>query len=170
MPSPSRPHPPLQNIHNPRTAKKKVQFLGKRDAATGRWAFQLNQKLLWADLSPDTRHRLRHLPAEAAKAFAAKYPSRPREAWRQKSQRYRPPGPNPQTHLVLLEDLVLGLHRVWQQHEGGSGGAGSTAGDACSACSAGTAQGLAACSNAADAQLTPSCSSSGSSMALLQLQ
>ena len=80
------------NIHHPRTAKKLILFVGQRDAASGRWAFRLHPQLCWADVSPDTRQRLRHLPAEAQQAFARKYPGRPPADWRLKSQRYKPPG------------------------------------------------------------------------------
>lgn len=146
-----------QNIHNPRTAKKAVQFLGQRDAATGRWFFRLNPALCWDDISADTRRRLQHLPAEAAKAFAAKYPTRPPEAWRQKSQRYRPPGPGSQPQLVQLEDLVLGLHSVWEQQEVGSSGAGGSEGAAAGACSASAVGSRVSQSPAASQPLSSCC-------------
>lgn len=57
------------NLHQPRTAKKAVQFVGRQDSASGRWSFVLNPVLSWADVSPDTRQRLHHLPAEALHAF-----------------------------------------------------------------------------------------------------
>lgn len=134
------------NIHNPRTAKKVVLFVGRCDAATGRWAFSLNPKLGWGDVSPETRQRLRHLPQEAAQAFAAKYPARPPADWRRKSQKYRAPGGS-QTHLVLLEDLVTSLHALWLQHEGGGGAAASEGASAAAA--AGAPAELASCGSSA---------------------
>jgi hypothetical protein len=101
-----------------RTAKRVVPFLGNYDGTSGRWTFRLNPALGWSDLSADTRQRLRHLPAEAQQAFAAKYPARPLQSWRDKSQKYKPPHSS-KAHLVLLEDLVLSLHAVYMQHEGG---------------------------------------------------
>lgn len=114
------------NIHNARTAKRAVPFVGQRQADSSRWAFQLNPSLSWADVSPETRQRLQHLPQEAAQAFRSKYPTRDPEEWRLKSQKYKPPG-TAQTSLVLLEDLVMGLHAVWQQHEGCSPAAAAPA-------------------------------------------
>lgn len=175
---------PAQNIHNARTAKKVVLFVGQRAASGGRWAFALNPSLTWADVSPETRQRLQHLPQEAAQAFrrqggglghrlreglrcwlewrcvlrgvacrgqpaqhhcrplplptafplslpsappCSKYPTRSPEDWRLKSQKYKPPG-TAQTSLVLLEDLVLSLHKVWQQHEGAAAATAAAAG------------------------------------------
>lgn len=115
------------NIHNARTAKKVVLFVGQRAASGGRWAFALNPSLTWADVSPETRQRLQHLPQEAAQAFRSKYPTRSPEDWRLKSQKYKPPG-TAQTSLVLLEDLVLSLHKVWQQHEGAAAATAAAAG------------------------------------------
>ena len=60
---------PAQNIHNARTAKKAVPFVGQREAGSSRWTFQLNPSLSWADMSPESRQRLQHLPQEAAQAF-----------------------------------------------------------------------------------------------------
>ncbi|PSC70444.1 hypothetical protein C2E20_6166 [Micractinium conductrix] len=129
------------NIHNPRTAKKVVLFVGTRDAATGRWAFGLNPRLSWADVSPDARRRLRHLPDEAAKAFSRKYRSRPPADWRLKSQKYKPPNSS-QSHLVLLDDLVLTLHALWQQHEGAIAAA-TAAADAATAAPQGSSEAMA---------------------------
>ena len=52
------------NLHNPRTAKKVVLFVGQNDAASGRWLFDLNPALTWADVSQDTKLRLRDLLSE----------------------------------------------------------------------------------------------------------
>lgn len=134
------------NIHNPRTAKKVVPFVGQQDGATGRWTFGLNPALCWAEVSPDTRRRLQHLPAEASKAFAAKYPGRPPGDWRLKSQKYKPRG-TPQTFLVWLEDIVISLHSVYLQHEG-SGSPGKAAASEAGASEAG-ASGAAASGAAA---------------------
>ena len=102
---------PVQNIHHPRTAKRVVMFLGSRDPGSGRWFFVLNPALRWADLSLDTRLRLAGLVQEARGAFARKYPSRPPDQWRQKSQKYKPPG-QAATHTVALGDLVTSLQAV----------------------------------------------------------
>ena len=48
----------------PRTAKKVVLFVGQRDGS-GRWEFGLNPALTWADVSVDTKLRLRDLLCEA---------------------------------------------------------------------------------------------------------
>jgi hypothetical protein len=112
-----------------------VLFVGQRAAASNRWAFRLNPSLTWADVSPETRQRLQHLPQEAAQAFRSKYPSREPEEWRLKSQKYKPPGTS-QTSLVLLEDLVVSLHAVWQQHEGGSAAGAPEAAEAAEAAEA----------------------------------
>lgn len=127
--------------------------MGQRDAASGRWAFRLNPALTWSDISAETRHRLQHLPAEAAQAFARKYPNRPPGDWRVKSQKYKPLKSS-QTHLVLVEELVSGLHCVWQQHECG----GEVAADVAAAASHGAATSAAAA--AAPPQELASCGSS----------
>ena len=67
------------------------------------------------DLAAADRASHRHPPFLSL--FCSKYPTRDPEEWRLKSQKYKPPG-TAQTSLVLLEDLVMGLHAVWQQHEG----------------------------------------------------
>ncbi|KDD74453.1 hypothetical protein H632_c1302p0, partial [Helicosporidium sp. ATCC 50920] len=100
------------NLHNPRTAKKCVLFVGQRGSGVGaRWSFDLNPQLCWGDVSEDTRLRLRSLLAETESAFARKYPARPRDGWRRKAQKYRPPGASA-AQQVSLEDLILSLHAM----------------------------------------------------------
>ena len=74
VPPPTPPSVP-QNIHNARTAKKAVLFVGHKDGGNGRWSFQLNPSLSWADVSPETRRRLQHLPQEAEQAFRRQAPA-----------------------------------------------------------------------------------------------
>lgn len=106
------PLPP--SLLQPRTAKKVVLFVGQRDSSTGRWTFGLNPALSWAaDVSLDTKLRLRDLPAEAQAAFARKYPARQPGDWCLKSQKYKPPGSS-QTYQVPLEQLVRKLRQ--QEH------------------------------------------------------
>lgn len=107
------------NLHNPRTPRKLVLFVGLQDAATKRWSFALNPELEWADVSPDTRARLSNLLEEARAAFRRKYPGRHPEAWVRKSQKYRPPG-SAASYQVTLGDLVTSLARVYEQHELGA--------------------------------------------------
>ncbi|GAB4817186.1 hypothetical protein N2152v2_004232 [Parachlorella kessleri] len=105
------------NLHNPRTAKKVVLFVGQKEAASGRWVFDLNPALTWADVSQDTKLRLRDLLGETQAAFRRKYPNRPSGDWSKKSQKYRAPGTSA-THQVPLDHLVLSLHQMYQRFEG----------------------------------------------------
>jgi len=51
------------------------------------------------------------LSREAAAAFTNKYPTRPVEEWRNKAQKYRPPGSN-QTWQVPLGEMVDSLQQL----------------------------------------------------------
>lgn len=104
------------NLHNPRTPRKLVLFVGSQDASTKRWRFSLNPDLEWADVSPDTRARLSNLLEEARTAFRRKYPGRHPDAWVRKSQKYRPPG-STASYQVTLGDLVTSLAEVYERHE-----------------------------------------------------
>jgi len=66
------PHPPPTldapaPNPQPRTAKKRVLFVGTQDAETGAWSFELNAGLTWEDVSPETKLRLRTLPEETVR-------------------------------------------------------------------------------------------------------
>ncbi|GFH10538.1 uncharacterized protein HaLaN_05865 [Haematococcus lacustris] len=80
------------NLHQPRTAKRQILFVGHQQADTRQWHFHLNPNLSWCDVLPETKLRLRTLDQEVVMAFRAKYPTRPEHEWRRKCQRYRPPG------------------------------------------------------------------------------
>ncbi|EFJ40491.1 hypothetical protein VOLCADRAFT_119952, partial [Volvox carteri f. nagariensis] len=95
------------NLHQPRTAKREVLFLGRHNEDRG-WHFFLNPALLWDDVSQETKMRLRTLPRETELAFARKYPGKPCRDWVKKTQKYRPPG-CPVTYAVPLADMPVHL-------------------------------------------------------------
>ncbi|GFH12726.1 uncharacterized protein HaLaN_08466 [Haematococcus lacustris] len=97
------------NLHQPRTAKRQILFVGHQQADTRQWHFDLNPNLSWCDVLPETKLRLRTLDQEVVMAFRAKYPTRPEHEWRRKCQRYRPPGATTAID-VPMGDLGLGKH------------------------------------------------------------
>jgi len=113
------------NLHHPRTAKRKVLFVGHQNAETSRWVFELNESLTWDDVSDETKQRLGTIEEEARMAFARKYPNRDVEEWERKAQKYRPqPGSSARgtfrnQQLVPLGDIVKSLFSIWKAHEEG---------------------------------------------------
>lgn len=109
------------NLHHPRTAKKVVLFVGSRDPATGAWSFFLNPRLSWADVSDETKQRLKTLPDETACTYARKYPSRPPGDWAHRPQKYRAPG-STVVEEVPLGELVMSLQGIYFQYQEGCAG------------------------------------------------
>lgn len=64
------------NLHQPRTQKRVVLFVGCWVEASGRWVFNLNQELTWDDVGAETKLRLRTLPEETVRV-----PALPGLAW-----------------------------------------------------------------------------------------
>ncbi|GLC72975.1 hypothetical protein PLESTF_001315700 [Pleodorina starrii] len=54
------------NLHQPRTAKREVLFIGSQSEERG-WRFFLNPALAWDDVSLETKMRLRTLPQETVR-------------------------------------------------------------------------------------------------------
>ncbi|PNH04976.1 hypothetical protein TSOC_008815 [Tetrabaena socialis] len=119
------------NLHHPRTAKREVLFVGKHVEGRG-WNFFLNPALTWADVSPETKMRLRTLPQETELAFMHKYPGKPGRDWVKKAQKYRPPGCSV-TYSVPLADMIYSLTSIYYQFEGRPGTGASTAARAAAA-------------------------------------
>mmetsp|Transcript_17780 Transcript_17780/g.58183 ORF Transcript_17780/g.58183 Transcript_17780/m.58183 type:complete len:222 (+) Transcript_17780:2455-3120(+) len=112
------------NLHQPRTAKRKVLFIGKKDPANGIWTFALNPNLTWDEVSIETKQRLGTLMDEVVTAFVRKYPSRPVEDWTLKLCKYKIPGDFSKTHhKVPLKDVVDSLCRLYAEHEGAAAAA-----------------------------------------------
>ncbi|KAL6749616.1 hypothetical protein V8C86DRAFT_974779 [Haematococcus lacustris] len=105
------------NLHQPRTAKRQILFVGHQQADTRQWHFNLNPNLSWCDVLPETKLRLRTLDQEVVMAFRAKYPTRPEHEWRRKCQRYRPPGATTAID-VPMGDLIPSMVAIWQLHTG----------------------------------------------------
>ncbi|PNW72581.1 hypothetical protein CHLRE_15g634855v5 [Chlamydomonas reinhardtii] len=108
------------NLHHPRTPKREVLFLGRQQEGGRGWVFFLNPALVWDDVSPETKMRLRTLPQETELAFARKYPSKPPRDWVKKSQKYRAPG-GAVTHAVPLADMIYSLTAIYYKFEGRPG-------------------------------------------------
>ena len=98
-------------------------FIGRKDDRTNAWAFRLNDSVTWADISPETKGRLRSLAAEAQAAYARKFPHRRSEMWGVRTAKYRPPGSNRLFQVPLL-DMVTSLVGIWVENEGGGSAAG----------------------------------------------
>lgn len=56
------------NLHQPRTPKRMILFIGRQDDAAGVWSFDLNPGLTWDDVSNETKLRLKTLPDEVVRA------------------------------------------------------------------------------------------------------
>ncbi|KAG2428363.1 hypothetical protein HXX76_010507 [Chlamydomonas incerta] len=145
------------NLHHPRTPKREVLFLGRQQEGGRGWVFFLNPALVWDDVSPETKMRLRTLPQETELAFARKYPGKPARDWVKKAQKYRAPG-GAVTHAVPLADMIYSLTAIYYKFEGRPGlgrtgphGNGSSAANANAAANASQAQPKQAPAAAADA-------------------
>eukprot|EP00198_Chlamydomonas_reinhardtii_P011282 XP_001700619.1 predicted protein [Chlamydomonas reinhardtii] len=99
---------------------REVLFLGRQQEGGRGWVFFLNPALVWDDVSPETKMRLRTLPQETELAFARKYPSKPPRDWVKKSQKYRAPG-GAVTHAVPLADMIYSLTAIYYKFEGRPG-------------------------------------------------
>lgn len=104
------------NLHQARTAKRQVCFVGWRSKQHGRWVFDLNPKLPWSEVSRETKQRLRSLPKEAEKAFVRKYPARDPNAWQDKAIKYKP-GCDIDAYDIAMGPLVSDLHNLYLKHE-----------------------------------------------------
>lgn len=104
------------NLHQPRTLKKQVLFVGRLEPDTKRWTFDLNPQLSWDDVSLETKLRLRTLPQETEAAFSRKYPKRPAHDWAKKTQKYRPQGCAANV-VVPLGDMVTAMRDIYFRHE-----------------------------------------------------
>mmetsp|Transcript_35009 Transcript_35009/g.110629 ORF Transcript_35009/g.110629 Transcript_35009/m.110629 type:complete len:332 (-) Transcript_35009:221-1216(-) len=102
------------NLHQPRTAKRKVLFVGTL-MDDGEWVFDLNEAITWDDVSADTKTRLKTLVEETEAAFVQKYPSRRVSDWKYKIQKYRLPGGS-RTYMVPLADVVYSLQEIYFQN------------------------------------------------------
>ncbi|GIL64469.1 hypothetical protein Vafri_18379 [Volvox africanus] len=125
------------NLHQPRTAKREVLFLGQHTEGRG-WHFFLNPALGWGDVSVETKMRLRTLPQETELAFMRKYPCKPGRDWVKKTQKYRPPG-CVVTYAVPLVDMIYSLTAIYYRFEGRPG-VGASSGGRTSATTAAAAQ------------------------------
>lgn len=105
-----------QNLHQARTAKREVCFVGKLSARLGRWVFDLNPNLRWDEVSKETKQRLCTLPREAEQAFTQKHPCRDPSDWQQKAVKYKPGNRN-DAYNVLMGHLVYDLHRIYLKYE-----------------------------------------------------
>ncbi|GLI67728.1 hypothetical protein VaNZ11_011927 [Volvox africanus] len=125
------------NLHQPRTAKREVLFLGRHTEERG-WHFFLNPALGWGDVSVETKMRLRTLPQETELAFMRKYPGKPGRDWVKKTQKYKPPG-CVVTYAVPLADMIYSLTAIYYRFEGRPG-IGTSSGGRTSATTAAAAQ------------------------------
>lgn len=113
------------NLHQPRTLKKQVLFVGRQDGANKAWVFDLNPALSWDDVSLETKLRLKTLPEETELAFSRKYPKRPSCEWGKKTQKYRPAGIGGCV-TVPLRDMICTLRDIFLRYEGAAGSTSST--------------------------------------------
>lgn len=96
------------NLHQPRTTKRCVLFLGVPGCTADSWSFRLNPLITWDDVSLETKLRLKTLVQETEAAFLQKYPDCQVSQWENKTQKYQLPGSEASTD-VRLADMVYSL-------------------------------------------------------------
>ncbi|DBA81500.1 TPA: hypothetical protein ACH3X1_007276 [Trebouxia sp. C0004] len=103
------------NLHQARTAKRQVCFVGRKSHELGRWVFSLNPNLPWSEVSRETKQR--SLPNEAEEqAFVHKYPVRDPSGWQDKALKYKP-GCSSDAYDIAMGPLVSDLHTLYLKHE-----------------------------------------------------